>query len=154
MGEVILFAEDEVQQLELMRRVLEAEGYRVLAAQDGIEAVTLYRLHKNEIALVILDIKMPKLNGWDSFQDMKRDDPQLKVLVATAYPDSEVRSAMARGELHDLFIKPYVVDIFLRRVSELIRENQRGIMQSGALERPSSNSSIERANQNLKSASR
>lgn len=152
MGEVILFAEDEVQQLELMRRVLEAEGYRVLAAQDGIEAVALYRLHKNEIALVILDIKMPKLNGWDSFQDMKRDDPQLKVLVATAYPDSEVRSAMARGELHDLFIKPYVVDIFLRRVSELIRENQRGIMQSGALERPSSNSSIERANQNLKSA--
>lgn len=153
MGEVILFAEDEVQQLELMRRVLEAEGYRVLAAQDGIEAVALYRLHKNEIALVILDIKMPKLNGWDAFQDMKRDDPQLKVLVATAYPDSEVRSAMARGELHDLFIKPYVVDIFLRRVSELIRENQRGrITQSEALERPSSNSSIERANQNLKSA--
>ena len=63
MGELILFAEDEVQQLELMQRFLEAEGYRVLAAQDGIEAVELYRRHKNEIALVILDISMPKLHG-------------------------------------------------------------------------------------------
>ena len=124
MGEVILFAEDEAQQLELMQRVLEAEGYRVLAAQDGIEAVELYRRYKNEIALVILDMKMPKLHGWDAFQEMKRDDPQLKVLVATAYLNAEVRCAMARGELHDLFIKPYTLDIFLRRVSELIRENQ------------------------------
>lgn len=142
MAELILFAEDEVQQLELMRRVLEAEGYRVLAARDGIEAVTLYRRHKNEIALVILDMKMPNLNGWDAFQEMKRDDPQLKALVATAYPNSEVRSAMARGELHDLFIKPYAVDIFLRRVSELICEYQRGrIMQSEALEGRRYNSS-------------
>jgi DNA-binding NtrC family response regulator len=142
MGELILFAEDEVQQLELMQRFLEAEGYRVLAAQDGIEAVELYRRHKNEIALVILDIRMPKLHGWDAFQEMKRDDPQLKSLVATAYPNSEVRSAMAKGELHDLFIKPYAVDIFLRRVSELIREKQRRrILQNEALEGRRSNSS-------------
>jgi CheY-like chemotaxis protein len=142
MGELILFAEDEVQQLELMQRVLEAEGYRVLAARDGIEAVALYRRHKNEIALVILDLKMPKLPGWDAFQEMKRDEPQLKALVATAYLNAEVRSAMARGELHDLFIKPYTVDIFLRRVSELIRENQsRRIMRSEAPEDRRSNSS-------------
>jgi response regulator RpfG family c-di-GMP phosphodiesterase len=73
---------------------------------------------------------------------MKRDDPQLKSLVATAYPNSEVRSAMAKGELHDLFIKPYAVDIFLRRVSELIREKQRRrIIQNEALEGRRSNSS-------------
>jgi two-component system cell cycle sensor histidine kinase/response regulator CckA len=62
-GEVILFAEDEVRQLKLMQRSFEAKGYRVLAAQDGVEAVELYRRHKNEIALVVLDIKMPKLDG-------------------------------------------------------------------------------------------
>ena len=80
----------------------------------------LYRRHKNEIALVVLDIKMPKLDGWNAFQEMKRDDPKLKAVVATGYPNSEVRSAMASGELHDLFIKPYAVRIFLTRVSELI----------------------------------
>ena len=122
-GEVILFAEDEVRQLKLMQRSFEAKGYRVLAAQDGVEAVELYRRHKNEIALVVLDIKMPKLDGWNAFQEMKKDDPELKAIVATGYPNSEVRSAMARGELHDLFIKPYAVDIVLTRVSELTRSS-------------------------------
>jgi DNA-binding NtrC family response regulator len=122
-GEVILFAEDEVRQLKLMQRSFAAKGYRVLAARDGVEAVELYRRHKNEIALVVLDIKMPKLDGWNAFQEMKKDDPELKAIVATGYPNSEVRSAMARGELHDLFIKPYAVDIVLTRVSELTRSS-------------------------------
>jgi DNA-binding NtrC family response regulator len=122
-GEVILFVEDEVRQLKLMQRFFEAKGYRVLAAQDGVEAVRLYRRHKNEIALVVLDIKMPKLDGRDAFQEMKKDDPELKAIVATGYPNSEVRSAMERGELHDLFIKPYKVDIVLRTVSELTRSS-------------------------------
>jgi CheY-like chemotaxis protein len=120
-GEVILFAEDEVRQLKLMQRFFEAKGYRVLPAQDGIEAVELYRRHKNEIALVVLDIKMPKLDGWNAFQEIKKDDPEIKAIVATGYPNSEIRSAMARGELRDLFIKPYEIDIVLKRVSELTR---------------------------------
>ena len=66
---------------------------------------------------------MPKLDGWNAFQEMKKDDPKLKAIVATGYPNSEVRSAMARGELHDLFIKPYAVDTVLTRVSELTRSS-------------------------------
>src|SRR5918995_2217670 len=100
-----------------MQRVLEAEGYRVLGAKDGVEAVELHRRHKNEIALVVLDIRLPKLNGWDAFREMKKQDPQLKTIVATAYVSPEVRSGMASGELHGLFIKPYPVDVFRARVS-------------------------------------
>jgi DNA-binding NtrC family response regulator len=54
---------------------------------------------------------------------MKKEDPELKAIVATGYPNSEVRSAMERGELHDVFIKPYEVDIVLKRVSELTRSS-------------------------------
>jgi CheY-like chemotaxis protein len=71
-GELILFAEDNVHQLEVMQILLEAQGYRVLPAKDGVEAVELYLRRKNEIALVVLDIRMPKLNGWDAFQQMKK----------------------------------------------------------------------------------
>ena len=95
-----------------MQRILEAEGYRVLGAKDGVEAVELHRRYKNEIALVVLDIRLPKLNGWDAFREMKKQDPQLKTIVATAYVTPEVRSGMATGELHGLFIKPYSVDAF------------------------------------------
>jgi DNA-binding response OmpR family regulator len=99
-----------------------------LAAQDGAEAVELHRRFKADIALVVLDIRMPKLNGWDAFQAMKKEDPQLKVLFATAYATPEVRSGMARGELHGVLIKPVSIDIFLARVSEIIRESQKSRM--------------------------
>ena len=141
-GELILFAEDDVNQLEAMQILFESEGYRVLPAHDGAEAVELYRRLKAEIALVVLDIRMPKLNGWDAFQEMKKVDPDVKVLIATAYPTPEVRSAMARGELHGLFIKPVSMKLFLQRISELTRENQKPrTIQSKAFESPQSSSS-------------
>lgn len=123
-GEIILIAEDDVQQLKAMQLLLEAQGYKILSAKDGIEAVELHHRLKNEIALVILDIRMPKLNGWDAFQEMKKKDPQLKALVTTAYATPEARSGMTRGELHGLFIKPYSIDRLLARVAELIRESE------------------------------
>ena len=105
-GEMILFVEDEAQQLKYMRRLLEGEGYRVLGAQDGIEAVALHRRYSNEIDLVVLDLKLPKLSGWDAFQEMKREDPRLKALVASAYVTPEVKSAIETGELLGLFVNP------------------------------------------------
>lgn len=121
-GEMILFAEDEAQQLKYMRRVLEREGYRVLEAQDGVAAVELHRRHSNEIDLVVLDLRLPKLNGWDAFQEMKREDPRLKALVASAYITPEVRSALEDGQLLGLFVKPYSLDVFLRKVSDALRK--------------------------------
>ena len=120
--EMILFVEDEAQQLKYMRRLLEGEGYRVLGAKDGMEAVALHRQYSGEIALVILDLRLPKLSGWDAFQEMKKEDPQLKALVASAYATPEVRSAVDSGELLGLFVKPYSVDLFLAKISDAIRK--------------------------------
>ena len=119
---MILFVEDEAQQLKYMRRLLEGEGYRVLGAQDGVEAVALHRRYSNEIDLVVLDLKLPKLSGWNAFQEMKREDPRLKALVASAYVTPEVKSAIESGELLGLFVKPYSVDLFLARISDVIRK--------------------------------
>ena len=120
--EMILFVEDEAQQLKYMRRLLEREGYRVLGASDGMEAVALHRRHSNEIALVILDLRLPKLSGWDAFREMKKEHPKLKALVASAYATPEVKSAVKNGELLGLFVKPYSVDVFLARISAAIRK--------------------------------
>jgi two-component system, cell cycle sensor histidine kinase and response regulator CckA len=121
--EMILFVEDEAQQLKYMRRLLEREGYRVLGARDGMEAVALHRRHSDEIALVVLDLRLPKLSGWEAFQEMKKEDPRLKALVASAYATPEVKSAVAAGELLGLFVKPYSVDLFLARISDAIRKS-------------------------------
>jgi two-component system, cell cycle sensor histidine kinase and response regulator CckA len=120
--EMILFVEDEAQQLKYMQRLLEREGYRVLGAKDGMEAVALHRRYSDEIALVILDLRLPKLSGWDAFREMKKEDPRLKALVASAYATPEVKSAIENGELLGLFVKPYSLDLFLARISDAIRK--------------------------------
>ena len=122
-GKTILFVEDEAKQLKYMQLILEAEGYRVLGAKDGLEAVALHRRHSNEIDLVVLDLRLPKLNGWDAFQEMKREDPRLKALVASAYVTPEVKSAIKSGELLGLFVKPYSVDRFLATISDVVRKS-------------------------------
>jgi DNA-binding response OmpR family regulator len=71
----ILFVEDEAHQLSLMQKHLAAEGHRVLTAKDGAEAVQAYLRHRQEIDLVVLDLGLPKLNGWEAYKMMKEADP-------------------------------------------------------------------------------
>jgi len=116
-GHVVLFVEDEARQLELMRRSLENAGYRVLVATDGIEAVEIFLRHKDEISVVVLDLGLPKLNGWEALQRMRKADPTLKPILASGYISSDMESAMARGELNALLMKPYEPEEILEQVS-------------------------------------
>ena len=120
-GQTILFAEDEARQLSLMQNFLQSEGYRVLCARDGTEAVELYSRHKHEIAAVVLDIGLPKLNGWEVFLRMKKEAPEVKVLFATGYVPSEIEAGIARGELSGLILKPYQLDDVLAKIALAIR---------------------------------
>jgi hypothetical protein len=119
-GETILFVEDEIRQLQLMQSFLQAEGYRVLTAQDGDEAVAIHFKHKDDIALVVLDLGLPKLNGWEAFQKMKRTDPSVKAIFATGYISSQIDSGVAKGELSALIMKPYQLDEVLAKIAEAI----------------------------------
>jgi two-component system, cell cycle sensor histidine kinase and response regulator CckA len=116
-GHTVLFVEDETQQLELMQRFLESEGYQVLAAADGAAAVENFLKHKDEISVVVLDLGLPILNGWDAFQKMKEVDPGLQPIVATGYVPNEIESALARGELSAIIIKPYRLDEVLEKIN-------------------------------------
>jgi PAS domain S-box-containing protein len=116
-GQVVLFVEDEIRQLELMRTSLEKAGYRVLVAMDGIEAVETFFRHKDEISVVILDLGLPKLNGWEALQKMRKADPTLKPILASGYISHEMESAMANGELSALVMKPYRPNEILEKVS-------------------------------------
>jgi PAS domain S-box-containing protein len=120
-GQTILFAEDEARQLSLMQNFLQSEGYRVLGARDGTEAVELYSRHKHEIAVVVLDIGLPKLNGWEVFLRMKKEAAEVKVLFATGYIAPEIEAGIARGELSGLIMKPYQLDDVLAKIALAIR---------------------------------
>jgi DNA-binding response OmpR family regulator len=120
-GETVLFVEDEPRQLTLMQSFLESEGYRVLIANDGAEAVDIFLRHKQEIAVVVLDIGLPKLNGWETFLKMKKEAAELKAIFATGYITPELEGAMARGEISGLIMKPYQLDDVLAKIAAALR---------------------------------
>ena len=122
-GEVILFVDDEVHQLRLMQIHLQRAGYRVLTAADGAEAVDVHRHHKDEIAAVVLDFGLPKLNGWEAFRKMKEIDPAVKAIFATGFIASQLETELAKQELSGIIMKPYQLDEVLETINRAIKNN-------------------------------
>jgi CheY-like chemotaxis protein len=109
-GQLVLFVDDEKNQVKLMVAYLKSVGYRVLTALDGVEAVEIFRQYKDEISVVVLDLGLPKMNGWDALKQMKIADPTIKPILASGYVSSEVESALDTGDLSAVIMKPYKLE--------------------------------------------
>lgn len=118
--ELILLVDDDVMMQDLGRELLEEHGYRVLIAKDGIEAVELYRQYSVDIDLVILDILMPRLDGGQTYLELRRINDLVKAFFCTGYaPSGVISSLLAERSLHALQ-KPFHPRELLRLVREVI----------------------------------
>jgi PAS domain S-box-containing protein len=124
----ILLVDDEERQLELIREFLRGKGYRVLAARDGVEAVELHRRHKEEITVVVLDLGLPKLSGWEAFVRMKQAQPGVRTIVTSGYIQADLRSEMMDEGVAAIIQKPYLPDELAAKIGDAI--NQREPLQS------------------------
>lgn len=106
-SETILVVEDEPLLQDLMRSRLEAKGYRVLVADDGLRAVELYSHHKKEIALVFTDMGLPKLTGYDEFKRLKEINPTVRVIIAGGFLEPELKAEMLKQGAKAFVQKPY-----------------------------------------------
>ena len=120
--ETILVAEDEASLRYLASTVLERLGYTVILAEDGLEAVNLFRVNQSRIDLVILDLVMPRFGGRDALELMRAIRPDLRALFVTGYDDDSARAPGADAPVPGatLLQKPYRVDILGSRVRELL----------------------------------
>ena len=105
--ETLLLVEDDAVVLAVGQGILESLGYTVLTAADGEEGLDTYRAHHDEIALVLTDHTMPKMNGDKLYEAMVQIVPAVKVLVASGYAcDQEISDLQARG-LKGFVQKPF-----------------------------------------------
>ena len=88
--ETILLVDDEAIIRNLGRTILQRYGYRVLLAEDGLEALQVYRQHGEPIDLVILDLVMPRLSGHDTLRQLQQLDPDVRVLFSSGYSAEQV----------------------------------------------------------------
>jgi CheY-like chemotaxis protein len=89
--ESILVAEDEVPLRTLLTTTLSALGYTVITARDGEEAVRAYEEHSQQVALVVLDVVMPRLDARAAYQRMREVRSDVKVLFMTGYAPESTR---------------------------------------------------------------
>jgi two-component system, cell cycle sensor histidine kinase and response regulator CckA len=80
-GELILVVDDEKSVRAITQATLEANGYRVITATDGIEAVTMYSEHMQDIALVLMDLRMPNMDGHAAIRAIKELSPNVKCIA-------------------------------------------------------------------------
>lgn len=119
-SETILIAEDEAPLRELMRIILESFGYTVLAAEDGEEAVRMFLEHRDRIRLVILDLVMPKKNGKDAADEMKKAQPGVRTLYMSGYSEDTFKK-QGVGEEGLVFVqKPVSPKVLLTKIRELL----------------------------------
>ncbi|MEA3209468.1 MAG: two-component system, NtrC family, nitrogen regulation response regulator NtrX [Chthoniobacter sp.] len=105
----VLLADDDRSVLDALGAVLESEGFEVIRAANGHEAVEKFCEHRAD--LVLLDINMPVKGGWDTFERLTSIDPLLPVIVITARPDA-YPAAMAAG-VAALMQKPLDIPVLL-----------------------------------------
>ncbi len=102
----ILVSDDEPPICELLKLVLQGEGYNVFIASDGIEALEIVK--KTPIDVAILDIRMPRLNGIEALKEIKTIDPSIEVIIITGFADFEsLRKAMVEYGAFDYLLKPF-----------------------------------------------
>jgi DNA-binding NtrC family response regulator len=119
----ILVAEDELLPRKNICRVLEDEGgYQIHEAADGSEAIEV--VDKNDLDLILLDLKMPGADGMTVLKHVRQASPQTLVLIMTAYASIETSVEALRLGAQDYILKPIVLDGVVKKVRTLM-ENKR-----------------------------
>jgi CheY-like chemotaxis protein len=114
--ELLMIVDDEDFVTMLAQRVLADQGYRIITAKDGFQALDLFKKLHNEIALVILDFTMPVMDGADVFHELLQIDPNVAVVLSSGFAEQDrLRGMLARG-LRGFIPKPYTQQKLLTQI--------------------------------------
>jgi two-component system, cell cycle sensor histidine kinase and response regulator CckA len=105
--EVILLIEDEADICSAFSEAMSEQAVSVVTAQTGELGIEMYRTHKDEINLVVLDLSLPGISGEETFRVLKRINPNIKVVVSSGYGDPYVKKLFKGIALVGTLQKPY-----------------------------------------------
>ena len=114
----VLLVDDDRSVLEALGGVIEAEGFEVVRAENGHEALQKFR--QGSMDIVLLDLSMPVKGGWDTFEGLTTVNPFLPIVIITARADA-LSEATARG-IAALMQKPLNIPALLKKMRELLAE--------------------------------
>jgi len=119
-GELVLVVDDEAAVQQITKQTLETFGYRVLLAADGAEAVSLYSVHRSEVALVLTDMMMPVMDGPATIQVLMRMNPQICIVAASGMNAAGMEEKAAHAGVKNFIPKPYTAETLLKTLDAVL----------------------------------
>lgn len=119
-GELILVVDDEATICEITKASLENYNYRAVVANNGIEAIASYVQYQPEIAVVLMNIVMPAMNGVTAIRTLQKIDPQIKIIVVTGSDLNYETLRDRQLNISSFLAKPYSTHALLKTVREAI----------------------------------
>ena len=118
----ILVIDDEEDVREVLRLHLESAGFNVLEAENGEEGIKTLRSGDNmiNVGLILCDIRMPKVNGVECVDFLRREAPGIPVVMVTGYPDTEMATSFLKKGVKDYLVKPVEKEKLLSVVDRIV----------------------------------
>lgn len=117
-GELILVVDDEKAVRAITQTTLEANGYKVLTAADGVEAVALYEEHRQDIDLILMDLTMPNMDGYAAIRAIKKRNPKTLVVVMSGLVQNE---KLVKEDFVEFLHKPFTAESMLLTIYEMLK---------------------------------
>ena len=119
----ILVVDDEDRMRTLIKDFLEQKEYKILQAKDGEEALDIFNAEKDDISLIILDVMMPKLDGWSVLRQI-RQTSQVPIIMLTARGEEQDELFGFELGVDEYISKPFSPKILVARVEAILRRGQ------------------------------
>ena len=112
--------EDDEAVRKLTTEILRAHGYTTMEATDGEDAVKVFMENRDRVDLMLLDVVMPKKNGKEAYEEIKKTHPDVKVIFTSGYTGDIIFDKGIQGETFDFITKPLSPNGLLRKVREVL----------------------------------
>lgn len=119
----ILVVEDDRDIQELVEEILKAEGYKVYTANNGLEGYELFKYE--DLDLIILDVMMPKMDGYQMAKLVRQRDEKIPIIMLTALEEEYDEIKGFETGVDDYITKPFSFNILIKRVKAIIRRNEK-----------------------------
>jgi signal transduction histidine kinase/CheY-like chemotaxis protein len=117
---VLLVAEDEEINYNLIREILRDTQIKVIHARNGKEALDLLYTQKRKIDVILMDIKMPEMNGYEAIEKIRKEDRNIPIIAHTAFAMTDEKEKCMRLGCNDYITKPFNADDFLERLGKYL----------------------------------
>ena len=119
----ILIAEDDEVIFMYLQIILKSNNFNILHARNGLEAINLWQ--ENKVDLILMDIKMPVMNGLDAIREIRKTDKEIPIIVQSAYTSDENKESAALLGSNDFITKPINKSELIEKITNAIIINSK-----------------------------